>query len=72
MNIDRKMVQYIKSVYKKGERVICYGMQDPYAPIQYGMMGTVTLVDDIGTIHVRWDNGRTLGIIYGVDNFAKI
>ena len=69
--IDHSMVRYVKSVYKKGDRVVCYDMQDPYAPITYGTEGTVTGVDDAGIIHVKWDNGRTLGLIYGVDGFAK-
>ena len=32
-----------------------------------GTRGTVTAVDDIGTIHVKWDTGSSLGIAYGVD-----
>jgi hypothetical protein len=27
----------------------------------------VTCVDDIGTIHVKWDTGSSLGIAYGAD-----
>ena len=27
-----------------------------------GTRGTVNYVDDLGTIHMNWDNGRTLGI----------
>ena len=46
-------------------------MIDLYAPIQYGTEGTVMFVDDIGTIHVLWGNGRTIGLIYGEDSFAK-
>ena len=29
-------------------------------------------MDDIGTIHPKWDNGRTLGIIVGEDEFRKL
>jgi hypothetical protein len=31
-------------------------------------MGTVIGVDDIGTIHAKWDCGCTLGIVYGEDS----
>ena len=34
--------------------------------------GVVKYVDDIGTIHCTFENGRNLGLIYGEDNFKKI
>ena len=34
--------------------------------------GTVSFVDDAGTIHPIWDNGRTFGVIVGQDNFRKL
>ena len=37
-----------------------------------GTRGTVMLVDDAGTIHPKWDNGRTLGVIPNVDDFRKL
>jgi hypothetical protein len=37
-----------------------------------GTQGTVTDVDDGGTIHVRWDNGRNLGLIPGLDTWEKV
>ena len=36
-----------------------------YLPI--GSEGTVTGVDDIGTIHVKWDCGSSLGVVYPED-----
>ena len=29
-------------------------------------------VDDIGTIHMKWDNGRALGIVPGEDSFSVL
>jgi hypothetical protein len=46
-------------------------MNDLQAP-PAGMKGTVVAVDDLGTIHIKWDNGSTLGIIYGEDACRKI
>lgn len=34
--------------------------------------GTVTSVDDAGTIHVAWDNGRTLGLLPGLDEWEQV
>lgn len=47
-------------------------MDDPYAPVPPGTRGTVAAVDDLGTIHMKWDNGRTLGVVPGVDQFRKL
>ena len=43
-------------------------MNDPYNTILMpGARGTVIAVDDIGTIHVNWDCGSSLGVAYGED-----
>ena len=34
--------------------------------------GTVKAVDDIGTLHCAFDNGRSLGIVPGEDSFRRI
>ncbi len=46
--------------------------QNPYAPIPPGIEGTVDFVDDIGTLHCNFDNGRSLGVIVGEDSFTVI
>ncbi len=52
--------------FPKGCRVELIRMDDPQAP-PVGTKGTVTHVDDIGTIHVAWDNGSSLGVVYSED-----
>ncbi len=64
-------VQRTKKLYQEGMRIKCIDMKDNQA-IEPGTLGTVNFVDDMGTIHVTWDNGRTLGIIPGIDNFEII
>ena len=61
-----------KRMYPKGTRIELISMEDPYNPIQPGTKGTVEYVDDIGTIHMKWDNGRTLGIVPGEDRFKVV
>ena len=70
--MNRERVQMIKEAYPKGTRIELLSMCDPFAPIDSGTKGTVRCVDDMGTIHMHWDNGRTLGLIYGEDSFRKI
>lgn len=55
-----------------GKRVRLVRCIDPYTLNPPGTEGTVTMVDDTGTVHVRWDNGSTLGLIPGVDRWEDI
>ena len=64
-------VKIYKEKYPKGTRVELIYMEDAQA-VPSGTKGTVVCVDDMGTIHMKWDNGRTLGLIPEVDNFKKI
>jgi hypothetical protein len=52
----------------KGKRVRCIKMNDEY-PVPSGTVGTIRHVDDIGTIHVTWDDGSTLGLIQNEDEY---
>jgi len=48
-------------------------MSDPWnTKLTEGCKGTVTSVDDIGTIHVAWDCGSSLGVVYGEDSCRRI
>ena len=55
---------------KEGMRIKLISMVDDPNPIPSGMEGTIILIDDAGIIHVNWDNGRRLGVIYGVDDYV--
>ena len=45
---------------------------DPCSRLKPGDEGTVFHVDDTGTVHVKWDCGSTLGMVYGVDVIRKL
>lgn len=63
----------LRSRYPMGSRVKLIRMNDPYCrDLKPGMIGTVMYVDDIGTIHVAWDCGSSLGVVYGVDSCAVV
>ena len=61
-----------KEGYPPGTRVELVRMDDPLDPVPAGTRGTVVFVDDLGQIHMNWDNGRTLGVIVGEDSFRKL
>lgn len=70
--IHPEMLKQLKSFYSPGTRVILVKMDDPYTRLKPGEKGTVTGVDDIGTIHVNWDSGGSLGVAFGEDLCRKI
>lgn len=65
--ISAKEKANLKAKYKKGTKVELIRMDDIQAPPK-GTKGVVVAVDDIGTIHVDWENGSSLGIVYGEDS----
>lgn len=68
----RRNTERAKRMFPVGKRIELTHMNDPYNPIPDGTRGTVERIDDIGTIFVKWDNGRTLGVIYGEDSFRAL
>ncbi len=66
-----EIIKQLKERYPSGARVKLVEMNDISAP-PIGTLGTVNCVDDIGTIHVKWDNGSMLGVAYPEDKIIKI
>lgn len=64
-------VRMLRERYPTGCWVELIRMDDMHAPPS-GTKGTVFSVDDAGTIHVRWDNGSSLGLVWGEDAFRRI
>lgn len=61
-------IEQLKTKYKKGVRVKLISMEgEPQMP--EGLNGVVTLVDDMGQIHVEWENGSTLALNIDCDSF---
>ena len=54
----------------EGDRVRAW-IRDEHTPVD-GQDGTVILVDDMGTVHIDFDNGRSMWAIRGVDRVVKL
>ncbi|WP_242860302.1 DUF4314 domain-containing protein [Desulfosporosinus sp. I2] len=64
-------INAIKKDYPQGTRVELGSMAgEQQMPL--GLQGTVEIVDDIGQIHVKWDNGRNLALVPEEDSFRKL
>ena len=71
--IKEWQLQQLREEFPVGTRVELVSMNDPYnKKLIPGCKGTVRWVDDWGTIHVSWDCGSRLGVVYGEDACKKV
>lgn len=68
---DRERINELRERYPKGTRIVVDFMDDA-RPVAPGTKGSVDFVDDIGTIHCTFDNGRMLGVIPDADRFHEV
>lgn len=57
---------------KIGDTVELIRCTDPYTKLTPGLRGKVRLVDDVGTVHVNWENGSNLGLCPGEDQWKVV
>ena len=72
MTIRPELLESIRKQYPKGARVRLIEMNDQYCDMPAGLEGSVMFVDDIGSVHVQWDNGSTLAVVHGIDKITRI
>lgn len=70
--VDEKTLQWLRNEYPKGTKIELIELEDPYRKIPAGTIGTVQFVDDAGNIHMHWETGSSLSLIYGVDSWKKL
>ncbi|MBM6202802.1 DUF4314 domain-containing protein [Staphylococcus epidermidis] len=71
-HLNQNQVNLLKYFYPKNTRVEIIKIDDSYTQLKPGDQGSVKCVDDIGQIHVNWDNKESLALIYGHDEFITI
>ena len=70
--VSKGRIEFYKEHYPCGTCVQLDSMGDDSCPVESGAVGTVISVDDLGTFHCEFDNGRLLGLCPEVDRFHKI
>ena len=72
LDIRKEELEALREKYPQGCRVELVRMDDPYREMPPGLRGTVEGVDDSGSIHVHWQNGSSLAVVYGEDYAVRI
>ena len=68
----RNFVERMKELYPPGTRVEVVSLCNEEEHLKPGMKGTVVGVDDQPALLVNWDNGSSLSLLIGQDQFAVI
>ena len=69
--LRREEVERIKEQYPKGTPIRLYSMEGEQT-VPPGSRGIVDHVDDIGQIHMKWENGSCLALNVEEDRFDII
>ncbi len=66
-----KELTALREKYPTRTIVKLISMNDVQSP-PVGTIGEVTMIDDMGSIHVNWQNGSTLALIPDVDSWETL
>lgn len=65
-------IEGIQKNYPAGTVIRLNSMADEHNPVPAGTLGTVVGVDDIGSVMMNWENGRTLSLMPYADSFEIV
>lgn len=63
---SEKELAMLREKYPTGTMVRLIAMNDEQAP-PVGTIGEIQFVDDVGSVHIHWQNGSSLAVIPDVD-----
>ena len=72
MLYHRNFVERMRKLYPRGTRVEVTSLCNEEEHLKPGMKGTVVAVDDQPALLVDWDNGGSLSLLIGKDQFRVV
>ena len=69
---NKNYLAQLRKQYPIGTKIQLISMRDEKYPILPGTIGEVTHIDDMGSIHMKWQNGSSLALIPEVDSFKAV
>lgn len=63
---SERELEMLREKYPIGAMVRLIAMNDEQAP-PIGTVGKIQFVDDVGSVHIHWQNGSSLAVIPDVD-----
>lgn len=69
---NKNYLAQLRKQYLVGTKIQLISMRDEKYPILPGTIGEVTHIDDMGSIHMKWQNGSSLALIPEVDSFNVV
>ena len=69
---NKSYLAQLRKQYPVGTKIQLISMRDEKYPILSGTIGEVTHIDDLGSIHMKWQNGSSLALIPEIDSFQTV
>ena len=69
--LSPEAIQGLRERFPAGTIVELIRMEDEFAP-PAGTLGKIIAIDDVGTLHVAWSTGGSLGLVPGVDAWKAV
>ena len=69
---SKSYLEQLRKKYPVGTKLQLISMRNETYPVLPGTVGEITHIDDVGSIHMQWENGSSLALILEIDSFQIV